>query len=240
MRRIVLLIVFTVGSLGLQSLKAAPLAQGMSETEKKINENTRFANEEAVFKYLKPILKSTNSAARIYYLGSCEKEGDYYTVSFPRVRVQSPLGNDTGLAAIRDVFRNDANVKVSKGTDGIVRIVIGQLPAKVANVLDTRISVVTFDQDQQYTEKQALTRIQSSKEVRDARRVLGIQPDGIPLYMSAVKQPVEGAPHLPASMVNLTWDQALDYVAKIFGGVVLYGICPNKYLYTIDYVPIRS
>jgi hypothetical protein len=240
MRRIVLLIAFTMGSLGLQSLKATPLAQPMPETKSKANENTRFANEDAFFKYLKPILKSTGSAARIYYLGSCEKEGDYYMVSFPRVRVQSPLGNDTGLAAIRDVFRNDANVKVSEGTDGIVRIEIGQLPAKVATILDTRISVVNFDQAQQYTEKQALTRIQSSTEVREARRRLGTQPDGIPLYMSAVKQPVEGAPHLPTSMVNLTWDQALDSVAKTFGGVVLYGTCVTQNLYTVDYVSIRS
>ena len=239
MRRIALLIVLMMGGLGCTSLKAMPLAQAMPETKSKANENAGFSNEDAIFNYLKPILKSTDKAARIYYLGSCEKEGDYYVVSFPRVRVQPPLENDTALAAVRDVFRSDANVKVSEGTDGIIRIVIGQLPANIAAILNTKISAVTFDRDQQYTEKLALTRIQSSKEVREARRILATQPDGIPLYMAAIKRPVVGAPHLPASMVNLTWDQALDSVAKTFGGVVLYGACTTQHLYTIDYVSLR-
>lgn len=86
----------------------------------------------------------------------------------------------------------------------------------------------------------ALTRIQSSKEVQKAKRTLGIHLDGVPLYMSAVKPPTLGAPHLNASMVNLTLDQALDSVAQTFRGVVLYGACAAPNFYTIHYMPLKS
>ena len=230
MRQIVLLTVL-MSVLAFQSLEASPLTQLAQKSESKENANT-------VLGYLKPILKSEGKVARIYYSGSCEKEGDYYMVSFPRVRADLPLRKSgTGLAAIREVFRNDPRAKVSEGADGIVRIVIGQPPA---TILDTKISIVTFDQDQQYTESLALTRIQSSKEVQKAKRTQGVHLDGTPLYMSAVKPPTAGAPHLNASMVNLTLDQALDSVAQTFGGIVLYGACAAPHLYTIRYVSLTS
>ena len=230
MRQAALLIIL-MSILVFQSLEASSPTQMMPKSASKVNADT-------VLYYLKPVLKSEGKVARIYYLGSCKKEGDYYMVSFPRVRVEPPLRkDDTGLATIREVFRNDSSVKVSEGTDGIIRIVIGQLPA---NILDTKISIVTFDQDQQYTESLALTRIQSSKEVQEAKRIQGIRLDGIPLYMSAVKPPIAGAHHLNPSMVNLTLDQALDSVAQTFGGIVLYGACVTPHFYTIHYVSLKS
>lgn len=213
------------------SLEAPSPTQREPKSESKLNVDTALG-------YIKPILKSEGKVARIYYLGACEKEGDYYAVSFPHVSVELPFKkDDTGLAAIREVFRNEPSVKVSEAADGIVRIVVGQLPK---TILDTKISSVTFDQDQQYTASLALTRIQSSKEVQQAKRVQGIQLDGAPLYMSAVKPPVAGAPHLNTSMTNLTLDQALDSVAKTFGGVVLYGVCTTPRFYTVHYVQLKS
>lgn len=230
MRWIALLMVLLGGTLEFQSLEASPINQVQPKSEGK-------TNADAVLDSLKPILKSSAKVARIYYLGSCEKEDGYYVASFPRIRVQSPLGNNTGLTAIRDVFRNDANVKVSEGTDGIIRVVIGKLPV---TILDTKISTITFDQDQRYTENLALTRIQGSKEVREAKQAQGIHRDGIPLDMSAIKPAVPGAPRLPASMINLTLDQALDSVAETFRDIVVYGACTEPRIYTIYYVPLKS
>jgi len=185
---------------------------------------------------LRPILGEASKAARIYYAGDCEKEGDYYWVSFPSVRVQPPSGSDTGFAAVKAVFRDEKNVRISKETDGIIRIVIGQ--PSVA-LLETKIPLLTFDPVQQYTESQALSRIEDSKEVDSALRRLGVSRDGVPLRISLGVNPDNRSPHLPASMSNLTMDKALDSVAKTFGNIVFYGACTERRLYTVYYVSLE-
>ena len=43
----------------------------------------------------------------------------------------------------------------------------------------------------------------------------------------AVVEPMKGLPHLPASIRNVTMEQALDKIAKTWAGegVVIYGVC---------------
>lgn len=193
-------------------------------------------NVDPVLDHLKPILKASGKVARIYYLGSCRKEGDFYWVSFPHIHLQPTSRSDKGLIAVRDVFRSERDARVSEGPDGIIRIVIGQLPV---TILDTPISIVNFDQQQQYNANLALWRIEDSKEVDDAIRKLGIRSDGVPLRTTLGTGPTEGTPYLPTSMANLTLDQALDSVAKTFGGAVLYGVCAEPRLYTVHYVSLK-
>jgi hypothetical protein len=54
-----------------------------------------------------------------------------------------------------------------------------------------------------------------------------------------VRGPSNGAPHLPKVMQNVTVDEALDSVARVFNGVVLYGTCKlpdGNELFRVDYI----
>lgn len=228
MRWKILFFVLFAYELGCQQLAASPATQ--------VKSSESDATLETLLRYLKPILVEANRQARIYYAGECTKEDDYYWVSFPPVRVRPPSGSDKGLAAVKEVLRDEKSVKISEGADGIIRIVIGK--PSVA-LLGTKISLLTFDPVQQYTESQALSRIEDSKEVGSALKRLGISRDGIPLRISLAVNPRDGAPHLPASMANLTMDQALDSVAKNFGNIVFYGSCAEPSLYTLYYVSLK-
>ncbi|QRP64146.1 hypothetical protein I6J77_01360 [Rhodanobacter sp. FDAARGOS 1247] len=229
MRWAMLLVILITWGSGFNDLEASPSGQRTTWSE---NE----ANQEAMLAYLKPILKSAGRVARIYYLGPCKKYGDYYAVSFPHVRVLPPSRSSTAISAVRDIFRNDDNIDISDGPDGIIRIVIGRPPVAL---LKTKLAILTFDQSQRYTESLALWRIMDNKEVDDVERKLHFYPDGPPLRISLGENSIEGAPHLPASMTNLTVDQALDSVAKNFGVMVLYGVCTEKHFYTIYHVALN-
>jgi len=228
MRWTALIFVLIACEFGCQQLVASPATQSqLSESD---------ANREALLHYLKPILAEAKRATRIYYAGECKREGDYYWVSFPHVNVQPPSGSDKGLAAVKGVLRNEKSVKISEGADGIIRIVIGRPPVAL---LDTKIPLLNFGPVQQYTEGQALSHIEDSKEVGSALRRLGVSRDGVPLRMSLGVNPDSGAPHLPASMSNLTLDQAIDSVAKTFGNIIFYGACTERRLYTVYYVSLE-
>lgn len=157
-------------------------------------------------------------------------------MSFPKVRVQPPSGIAKGFVTVKEILRDEKSAKISEGSDGIIRIVIGKPPLAL---LDTNIHLLTFDPVQQYTESQALSRIEDSKEVGSALRRLGIGRDGVPLRISLGVNPRDGAPHIPASMADLTLDQALDSVAKAFGSIVFYGACTERSLYTVYYVSLN-
>ena len=178
--------------------------------------------------YLKPVLRSAGKVARIYYSGAC-KEGHVYGALFPPIDVQAPLGNDTGFDAVRDIFRNEVDVSVAAGQDGIIRIVIGRVPV---SILNTQIAVLSFVPSQQYSFNPALWRITDSNEVSAAERKLGVSASEPPVRTSLLMEPAEGLPHLPASMTNVTLDQALDVVATTFEGIIFYGTCtePDRYV----------
>lgn len=54
------------------------------------------------------------------------------------------------------------------------------------------------------------------------------------IYSQALPQ--ANLPHLPSQLSNVTVDKALDTVALKFGGVIIYGFCKARKLYSIQYV----
>ncbi len=123
----------------------------------------------------------------------------------------------------------------------MIRITIGQ-PASA--LLQTRIDSVRFRTEEQYNGELAIWAIFNSKEVEAARRRLGIElPETI--FSGSITMPEEGRhfPHLSASMKNVTMDQALDVVAKTFGGIVIYETCEEqagKRLLSLDFVQLAD
>lgn len=213
------------------------LTQRASAVESVPEPESRTSDMDAMLMALRPVLQSAGKVARVYYAGVCEGQDRVYVVLPSAVETQAPPSNEVGLAAVRAIFRNKDGVSVSEGADGIIRIVIGQVPMAI---LDTKIPTITFDPIQQYTEKMAIWAITGSDEVSRAEKRLGTRIAGPVVRNSFATEPAEGRPHLPESLTNVTLDQALDTVATTFGGIVMYGACGEPRWYDIYFVSVRT
>lgn len=178
-------------------------------------------NETRVLDSLLPVVHSSGNAVRVYYGAACDA-GTGGRVPFPRVKVQSPSKDKTGVAALREIFEKDKNVTITEEPAGIIRIWIGQVPT---DILQTKLSSVTFDPLQQYNPRDAIAAVESTKEVELAMRSLRLTE---PLKLaSTVAEPDKDLPHLPAAIKNMTMEQTLDLIAKTWAGegIVIYGVC---------------
>jgi len=195
-------------------------------------------NQKAFLKYLRPVLKARGGAGRIYYSTVCNtKDGE--TLPFPRVDVRAPSEGASGVAGVREIFTRDKHVTVSEDRSGIIRVTIGQ-PA--AELLQTRIRSITFTQHEQYNPELAIAGVLNSSDVEAAMRRMGFeQPDIVLSGAIAVPEAGVPLPHLPPSMQDVTMDEALDSVARTFGGIVIYQTCaePNgRRLISSEYVQV--
>ena len=214
----VLSAITVVSALGTQTIHASPL---MAEIHGK-------QNQDAVLKYVLPVLKLNRLAGRIYYNAACNP-GDLYPFTFPFVNVRPPSKDVSGLKAVREIFRNDENVLVTEERPGLISITIGNVPDAI---LKTKIQVLNLVPIEQYNYDAAIGVIENNKQVRAALSKLDVSTPMI-VFNELLTPPGPGLPHLPPSMMNLTMDEALDAVASTFGGVVLYGACTQPRLYTI-------
>lgn len=222
--RLVALSILMLGSFcGFHKLEASPSTQVISQSEGGKNEN-------AILRYLLPVLKSDEKAGRLYYRATCQPDNNY-PIPFPKISVHPPSKSSTGLAAVREIFQNDKNVSVMEGQPGIISIWIGKAPDAI---LQTKISLLTLKPIAQYNYSIAFVAIENSKEVRAAMLEHGLRVPST-LINDILVQPAKGLPHLPSTMTNVTMDQALDMVARTFRGVVIYGACTEPRLYKIDF-----
>ncbi len=219
----------------LASVLASATAEGLPEGVVISREH-----QENVMKYLRPALMAHGGAGRLYYSTACAAK-DGTPLPFPEVQVRPSSKGMTGLAAVRDIFKNDNHVKVSQSGSGMIRVRIGH-PA--ISLLQTRISSVSFKPEEQYNGELAIWAIMNSSDVAKAMRQLGWeQPETI--FGGSINAPEEGTnlPHLPASLKNVTMDQALDVIAKTFGGIAVYETCVDpsgKRLVSLDFVAVAE
>lgn len=177
------------------------------------------ASKGRVIDYLRPMLKSVGSAARIYYAGEC-RPAEFDTskklqLLFPTVDLQPPAHGATGADAIRQVFRADGNVRVTQDQSGIVRIAIGNVQTAL---LQTKLASLTFDSRARYSAAFAMLNIENAPELRAAENTLQINP--IPLEsIDIIGGPTPGESHLPQSMRGLSAGAALDSIARTFKGI---------------------
>jgi hypothetical protein len=191
-------------------------------------------NESALVGYLRPALKYVGGAARVYYAGICPAGKD--RLLFPLVALQPPPQGATGIAAVRQIFRDDPHVTVTQDGSGMLRITIGSASTAI---LQTRIQALSLSPVEQYSAPSAVLAIQNTPEVYAAKRALHLRkPWGIRDII--VSGPVEDAPYLPRLTQNVTVDEALDSVAKTFKGIILYGTCKQldgTGLFDVDFTP---
>ena len=171
-------------------------------------------NQESVLKYLRPALLSRGGAGRIYYSTTC-KTRDGASLPFPRVEVRPPSKETTGLVAVREIFKNDKHIWVSKDRSGMIRVTIGQ---PVSALLQTRIHSLTLKLHERYNAMLAIFAILNSKDGEAAMHRLGFDQPNI-VFGGGIALTEKGwrLPHLLPSMKDLTLDQAIDAVARTFG-----------------------
>jgi hypothetical protein len=198
-------------------------------------------HQESVLKYLRPALMGSGGAGRIYYSMVCASEAEDGPLAFPEVKAGPPSKEKLGVTAVREIFKNDKQVKVSQDRSGMIRVMIGQ-PA--SSLLQTKIPSLSFKPDEQYNGELAIWAIFNAKEVEAAMRRLRLElPETI--FSGSTTEPEEGRifPHLPPSLKNVTIDQALDEVARAFGGIVIYESCTDaagKRFVSIDFVAVAA
>jgi hypothetical protein len=207
--------------LGMTTAAAITSAAPTPSTEPEWRKDLR--NQNTVLKYVGPALKAAKKAGRFYYAQTCKANGEF-PVPFPKLKVQAPSKHNKGLEAVREIFRNDQAVTVSEEPDGIIRVKIGRVPAAV---LQTKIPLLRLKPREQYTPKLAVMAIKNTKEVQGAISKLALE-EPITIYSIALQDPMKGLPHLPATMRDITMDQALDIVAKTFGSAVVFGECTSR------------
>ncbi len=179
-------------------------------------------NEDQISSYLRPALKSSGGAARLDFGVPCEPWAE--DVPFPHINAQPPPKGATGLTAVRQMFRNDTQVVITRDQFGIIRITIGRVSTAV---LQTRIALLTLKPVERYNDFMAIEAIENTRAVKAAMHKLGLQLTG-GVGGQIFTLPAKGLPHLPSSMRNVTMDQALDSVARTFADIVTYGMCTQR------------
>ena len=178
---------------------------------------------------LRPVLSSAGKAGRVYYHAICAPDDDNFPLRFPKIDVRQPAGTGVGLSIVRSIFRLDPDVTVAEDTPGIIRVRIGKVPDAI---LRTRLSALKLTPMGQYNSFNAIKDIVNSSQVRSAMEKLHIVVPVRPFIMPFVP-PAEGLPHLPPALSNVTMDQALDMVARTWGGIVFYGACTEPDTYEV-------
>jgi hypothetical protein len=176
-----------------------------------------------VYTNLRHALASTGLSARIYVQQGACRVGNYGYLLLPKVDFHPIADGQKGVEAIRYMFEGNSDVAISEES-GIVRIWIGKVSD---NLLETVIPTLTLTQHAQYYPRLpdgAVDMIMNAPEIR--RAMMGLRLSEVGGIIDELIPPhVETDPHLPPTLSHITLDQALDSVAKTFGGIVSYEEC---------------
>jgi hypothetical protein len=121
-------------------------------------------------------------------------------------------------ARVSYLLATSKKVTISQGKAGQLRVFVGEVSAEL---LTTKINLVSFGPDERYNAIYAITAITQTKEIQAKLGDLGLrQPTTF--GPSFILSPDRRLPHLPASIRNVTMEEALDQVAETFDCVIIY------------------
>lgn len=174
-------------------------------------------------------------SGRLYYNGDeCGQLG--YPLPVPQPAVRAPREDETGPAAVHGVFRDDPGMAVAELPGGLISARIGAVPDAI---LRTRIARLRFDERERYNPTLAIRAIENVTEVQHAMDALETRESSW-LIKTLIQPSDEKFPHLPATMTNMTMDEALDEVARTFKVIIIYSACEPAHLFHIDYAAIDA
>ncbi|HKU81476.1 MAG TPA: hypothetical protein VJP76_04825 [Candidatus Tumulicola sp.] len=128
-----------------------------------------------------------------------------------------------GIDVVRSIFKPDRNVAVIEGSGGVADVSVGTVPT---SLLETRVGLLKLQPIDRYNPGNVIGALEGTKELQGAVKASGLHIVE-PLRIQLIHQPVPGdrSPHFPAAMRDVTGDRILDLVARIFHGVVFFGVC---------------
>jgi hypothetical protein len=191
-------------------------------------------SEEVALRYLAPAIRAHASAGLIEYRGvGCRSEG-YDTIPFPLTDIHPSPNEQASAGSVHELIRGDHDVIVDETIHGFSKIEFGDLPP---NILKTRIARLKVPYRDQFDPNLVWASITDSPEVRAAEGRLGTM-DPRQIVDMLVQEPRPGAPHFPASLTDITVEDALDVDAKTFNGIVVFGACEKPLFYEIGFFPL--
>lgn len=181
--------------------------------------NLSVSNQDMLLGDIRPLLKPMRTAGRIYVASKCL--GDSGNVLFfPRIEVNGIMGK-AGAASVQQALAKNKNLKVSQRRPGVIGIWIGDVSN---DLFSTRIHVLRLGDLERYNYTKAIAAIIETKEVQ--AKMHEARLDAVPnVAIYPLVYPDPKLPHLPATLTNVTVDEALDQIAQTFGGLVIYWEC---------------
>jgi hypothetical protein len=195
-------------------------------------------NQDRLARELRPMLKASGGAGRLYVRSKCLGQSGNL-LFFPRIDIKFGSNRKTGIAGIQGLLDNNKEVKIAERQPGLAGIWIGTVSN---DLLSTRIHLIEFGPRQRYNYYDAIEAIVGAKEIQEKMRDL--QMDELTSFASyPILDPDPRLRCLPESMTNLTMDEALDQVARAFGGLVIYKECSGEKpmrIFSVDFEAIAE
>jgi hypothetical protein len=164
----------------------------------------------------------------LHRAASCEN--DKHPIEGLSLPLQHPRLRDGSAEAARGIFAGHDNVEIAEQPSGIIRITIADPPA---DILRTPIKRLSLKGEAPWNAELALLALLGSKDVREEEKRLGIEQPPATDRVHFYPMPRSGDPRLPPVLEKLTLDEALDQVARTFGGILTYVACPDRRRYTL-------
>jgi len=121
-------------------------------------------------------------------------------------------------ARVSYLLATSKKVTISQGKAGQLRVFVGEVSAEL---LSTKINLVSFGPDERYNAIYAITAITQTKEIQAKLGELGLRQPAA-FGPSFILSPDRRLPHLPTSIKKVTMEEALDQVAETFDCVIIY------------------
>jgi hypothetical protein len=176
-------------------------------------------------------VESDVKVARIEYRGTCDMSNSE-RIDPPFIELSQASASLSGIERLRAMLRRDQDTAITQST-GMTRIRINTV---TGSILDTNLQTITLTPNQQYNPQPAIWAFENHSEIQNSLQHLNAR---FALSMGGLETvPSPNLPHLEPSMSHLTFDEALDRIARTFSGVVVYKECvrPGKTtLITIEF-----
>ena len=201
-----------------------------SSTEKQTGDNivVEDENRNRLWGAVKSALYGTDVAVRVNYQSHCELNKGFLPepIPFPKVPVFEPPASSSEIDRLRLMFSDAEDVEVAVKPSGVIETTVGDVSREL---LETKINRLDFTEDAQYNAPTALYEIQETPDFFMKKEALGLRRGGAWEMSTLLAVADDMLPSLPATLDDVTVDEALDLVATTFDFITIFGICEHHY-----------
>jgi hypothetical protein len=188
------------------------------------------SSEQAKLLPLLEVLKNAGVSGSLEFSGTCNLFDPSHFLELPQFDTPATTSGSP-LQIVREMFAHNRTMQVTRGPDGTIRIVQHGVPT---DILAVKIAEVSFEigrpaKEPIYDANAALAQAFATPEVQLFMRSHDVEPPGFTLAGSispSIHPP--DAPYISAaSLHDVTFAEALNYILKSFRGIWYYKNCPG-------------